>query len=705
MRNKKSQRPHGVLVLALLVAASLVLGAAGLVAFTWRTVDQEVSTRETQLVRRAIQRTSVRIGRETTSAAEWDDAFIHTEQRDLPWIDSYLAGYYHTSFDHDLTLLFDERLRLLYAAKDGRRISLDEAAPLAEAARGLAKDVQAEELRLRPGLTGADARDSSSLAWREIMLTDGRSAYLVGVASMLPSHWLLTGDKPTMIVVSGRRIDAEFLRELEADLGISQARLVWDPGAQGVGSAPLLTAAGREAAHIAWRPARPGTQVIRSAAEPIALALALLAAICLALIWQIRRLLDGLAQKGRALEDSLEELVEARDQARAGSRAKSQFIANISHEIRTPLNGVLGMAQAMEKEELSPRQRERLDVVRQSGETLLAILNDVLDLSKIEAGKLELEMADFDLSALAAGAHAAFTALAERKGLEFCLTVADEAKGRYRSDPTRIRQVLYNLISNAVKFTSEGEVRVAVIRREARLVFEVSDTGVGMDETERNRLFESFQQADASTTRRFGGTGLGLAICRELVERLGGAIRVRSRPGDGSVFTVELPLERLGDEASAAAREDEQEAAPQELSRPLKVLAAEDNAVNQLVIRTLLLQVGVEPTIVGDGAAALQAWRDADWDLILMDIQMPHMDGPTATRAIRDEEHVSGRMRTPIVALTANAMSHQVDEYLGSGMDGLVAKPIDVQQLLEAMVKVVDARQAAASPTVAASAA
>ncbi|HEY9217880.1 MAG TPA: ATP-binding protein, partial [Phenylobacterium sp.] len=228
---------------------------------------------------------------------------------------------------------------------------------------------------------------------------------------------------------------------------------------------------------------------------------------------------------------------EAKHSAEAANAAKSTFLATMSHEIRTPLNGVLGMVQAMAYDELNPLQRDRLDVIRQSGEALLAILNDVLDLSKIEAGKLELEQVDFDLGDLARGAHSAFTALANKKGLSFALDV-EPAKGTYRGDPTRVRQILYNLISNALKFTERGEIRVTAAREENGLAFTVTDTGIGIPPDRLQALFGKFTQADASTTRRFGGTGLGLAICHELVDLMKGAIAVESTPGHGTCFTV-----------------------------------------------------------------------------------------------------------------------------------------------------------------------
>ena len=402
---------------------------------------------------------------------------------------------------------------------------------------------------------------------------------------------------------------------------------------------------------------------------------------------------DGSALIMVMCEDITEEratadaLAHALDEAQAASRTKSAFLATMSHEIRTPLNGVLGMAHAMMVDELAPVQRERLGVIQESGAVLLAILNDVLDLSKIEAGKLELEVIDFDLAEVVKGAHSAFTDLANRKGLSFHFVVEPEARGVYRGDPTRLRQILYNLISNALKFTETGQVAVQVSREDGRLWFRVTDSGIGMTPEQVTQLFSKFAQADASTTRRFGGTGLGLAICRELARMMGGEIDVETAPGRGSVFRLRLDLTRVGEAGSIVAPVHDE--GPTEFP-PLKVLAAEDNTVNQLVLKALLHQAGIEPVIVENGRLAVEAWEREPWDLVLMDMHMPEMDGLTATRAIRASEARSRRARTPIIALTANAMTHQIDEYARNGMDGHVAKPIDAAALFSTLERVLE---------------
>ena len=405
------------------------------------------------------------------------------------------------------------------------------------------------------------------------------------------------------------------------------------------------------------------------------------------------QLISKLDANDRSLRATLGELVVARDEANAANVLKSQFLANMSHEIRTPLNGVLAMADVMARDELDPRQRERLGVIRESGELLLSVINDVLDLSKIEAGRLELAECDFQLEDIAEGAVSAFQVMAVEKGLRFGVTVDAGASGWWKGDPDRIRQVLNNLLSNAIKFTVEGAVAVRFsLGPTGGLRLTVSDTGIGIAQGKLPTLFEKVIQADNSTTRRFGGTGLGLAICRELAQLMGGQVTARSIEGEGSTFVVEMPLVRGVAPRAAPSAETVAEGLE---DRKLRILAAEDNATNQKVLQAVMEPLDVHLQIVPDGKEAVDAWRAGGFDLILMDIQMPIMDGVEAARIIRSIEASEHLPRTPILALTANALVHQVEAYLAAGMDGHASKPIELKRLYEAIDNAVTAAAAA----------
>jgi signal transduction histidine kinase/CheY-like chemotaxis protein len=387
-----------------------------------------------------------------------------------------------------------------------------------------------------------------------------------------------------------------------------------------------------------------------------------------------------------------QELVEAvqikASEAYAANEAKTRFLANMSHEIRTPLNGVLGMTEAMLSDPLSDQQRMRLKVIRQSGSALLTLLNDILDLSKVEAGKLEIESAPFHLGELLESVAAAFGDAAAKRGIEFSISASEQDLGMYEGDGGRLRQILFNLISNALKFTEKGRVELNVAFNGETLETTVSDTGIGIAPEHLDRLFQRFAQADASTTRRFGGTGLGLAISQELTNLLSGRIWAESRVGEGATFFVSLPLVRLEPaKAVAPANAPALPAAPTPAApdRPVRLLCAEDNEVNQMVLRALLEPFEYDLVIVDNGLQALEAYKAEAFDLILLDIQMPIMDGPAAAAAIRLYETQTSRPIIPIIALTANVMADQVQSYLALGMNQVVPKPLNIDELYGAI--------------------
>jgi len=390
------------------------------------------------------------------------------------------------------------------------------------------------------------------------------------------------------------------------------------------------------------------------------------------------------------LRRTLAQLVEAKDTAEAANTAKSQFLANMSHEIRTPLNGVITMAEIMAAGDLPAPQRQKLDVVRNSSAALLLILNDLLDLSKIEAGHVELLVEDHDLSGLLSDMHDSYSPMLRQKGLEPILFLETELDGHWRIDAYRLRQVISNLMSNALKFTHQGAITLGgrvewQSKDEATVTLTVSDTGIGIPRDKIDRLFEKFVQVDGSTTRQYGGTGLGLAICRELVAMMGGKIWIESVEGAGSTFFVQLPLTRSLSVSAPKPAPMPLSAGPLTPHPRLKILAAEDVRANQMVLQAALEHRNIDLTLVDNGAQALEAFSLERFDLILMDIQMPVMDGLAATRAIRNKERLSGLTPTPIIALSANAMDYQVASYREAGCDDYIAKPIDLTRLANAI--------------------
>ena len=388
------------------------------------------------------------------------------------------------------------------------------------------------------------------------------------------------------------------------------------------------------------------------------------------------------------LKNDARALAEARDAAQAANAAKSQFLANMSHEIRTPLNGVIGVAQALAGTDLSSQQTEMLDLIQSSGRTLQVLLSDILDLARVESGRLELSEEAFDLGRAVREAAQLYEASAREKGLQFFVEIAPEADGWIAGDLVRLKQILTNLVSNAVKFTSEGFVSLTAAAGPDRdgvptLRFSVEDTGIGFDSHTRERLFSRFEQADGAITRKFGGSGLGLAISRQLAEMMGGDLDCESEPGGGSAFILTVPYRAAEAPAATAPGFVEEE---DQARGTVRVLMADDHPVNRRVVEMILAQADVALTSVEDGAQAVQAIRDGDYDLILMDMQMPVMDGLTATREIRLHEAAMGLGRTPLVMLTANALPEHIAAAEDAGADLHLPKPFDAADLLNLVV-------------------
>ena len=660
-------------LLAVLIAVVVFCG--GLIGLG-ANADRLAREREQAQAANALQGIIREAADQVSDQANWDAALEHASNKmDLAWVVENVGSVLSQAGRSQYVYLVDPTDRSVFAMDHRQVVAPSTFAAIAAAATPLMRQVRADEAQRGPFAGRSRNRQMISKAIQANSIVRYNGGLYVLTATLIQPDFgtvLPTGPRAS-IVVTAKAIDGAFLELFGKRLLLDGVRLVGPD--QTVGAhIDLADNHGARLARISWSPHHPGADLIAVAFLPI------LIGVSIPLLLFLRG-----ERTARHLRATLAELAQARDQADTANRHKSQFLANMSHEIRTPLNGIMAMAQVMALYRLPPDQGQRLSVISRSSETLLALLNDILDIAKIEAGHLDLEHKPFDLGALAESVRALFTPIASQKGLDFQVDVSPEARGLWVGDQDRLRQVIANLVNNALKFTETGHVHVRILTTpEDDLNVTVRDTGIGLAADKLESIFDSFSQADASTARRFGGTGLGLTICRQLVEAMNGRLWAESEEGVGSVFQLVTPLTRLRAEPEAetpAATRDEP------LEQRIRILAADDNETNRQVLAAIFEQLGIDLSLCEDGAQAVTAWRGGGFDLILMDIQMPVLDGVSATKTIRAEEADAGRSRTPIVALTANAMPHQLAEYRAAGLDDCVVKPIRIVELHDAIVR------------------
>jgi signal transduction histidine kinase len=523
---------HGIVGAAAVLVVVSILGGLALMVQAARALDRMEAVDEIEITQRTITRTLERTERELTSATIWDTAYKMMGWKiDLDWADTDFAGYYREQFKHDVTFVMRSG-QVVYASRDGKRSSTEALGGLPARVAPIVADLSLDARAARRARLVSTRGEVSRTG---LMKVDGVT-YLVALAAVTPESPSVadTYDGPPAIVISAQRMDAAFIKDLADDLGLNDLVLLNHPG----GAPPnvvLRDIDGQPFGALAWKAENPGVNLLKGVAPWLLVGFLVLASAGAVLMQRV-------AEALRTLETGRVALQAAKEDAEAANAAKTRFLANMSHEVRTPLNGVLGMAQVMAADTLTEPQGRRLRILEESGRSLLTLLNDILDIARLESHAVKLRAEVFDLAAMVEASCAAFSGAAAAKGLTLDVDIAADLRGRWTGDPMRLRQVLGNLVANAVKFTDEGGVTVRVRHSGKGLRFEVEDTGMGIAAEHVPDLFKTFSQVDTSLTRAHDGAGLGLSICRELVELMGGTIGVHSSPGLGSSFHFVAPL-------------------------------------------------------------------------------------------------------------------------------------------------------------------
>lgn len=665
-----------ILLFAIIAVAALMLSVGGMVAYSASVLDNMSVRNQVRLTERRVERRLEGLREDVTSATVWNEAYEMTLASDLNWMQVNYGDYYADYMSHEVTVALDGDGKPVYASRDSEPVAPEAERAFLDAVRPLVDEIR-RGAKHRRSEGGRTAFGLEAVSTREALVLVSDEPYFISVSTVVPED--AAHDHPGVIdpIVASGISARTFVGTLARDLMLSGPRLLSPMAPASPAQLQLVATDGKIIGIIGWTPDSPGGALLVGAIPALSGLVAVLLASLVFGGMRIYRLIRDLAYNEEALDRSLAE-------AEAANAAKSQFLANMSHELRTPLNGIIAMSELLHQHQTDDRGREMARTIVSSGHTLEHVVNDILDVGKLEAGMLQFDVAPFALDEVLRSAAQLHGATAAAKGVELTLTINPNATGVYSGDRTRVAQVISNLVGNAVKFTEYGSIRITARRHHhGKLCLSVSDTGIGFDRSTAARLFQRFEQADASISRRFGGTGLGLAICVSLARMMGGSVSVRSVPGKGSTFFAHLQLERLldCDEAAAplaAARETNE-------ARELQILYADDHAVNRQVVSLILEPLGIVMTLAQDGAEALALVKASAFDLILMDVQMPGMDGLTATRLIRQHEVEHGLDRTPIISLTANAMDYDVTRSMAAGSDLHLPKPIRPAALIEAV--------------------
>ncbi len=685
MRHGSNFRLLAPLIVLALGAMAVFIGSLVLLA---KQIDNDVRRHEEDLVRRGAVGRVQELQRAIVPQTSWDEAVVNLDHRfDAKWAENNLTIYTRQLADFEWMFVLDSQDRPIYASEGDAVVAPWTYGGFREAEVAVAQLRQLEAKRppmFAPG--GANAGDvvSKALHVPLYIVKDGAPYLLIATLVQPDLGTAMPRGRRAPVVLAAMPLNGDSLKLMSERFQLENARFVMGRPPTANGEAAIsIESPSKSPISLVWTPEKPGSEMLSSAVGPIVLVLIAFTLVGTVMLTRVRG---------------------AAAQLLTSHRAQSEFLANMSHEIRTPLNGVTAIAGALERTPLTPAQAEMVGIIRGSGATLERLLSDVLDLSRIETGAVEMEQAAFHLGDAIRAVVALAGARAQEKGVDLILDLDPAAETGVLGDVVRVKQVLTNLVSNAVKFTDDGYVAVAVRREsEGHWRIEVQDTGIGFDPADKAKLFARFQQADGSVTRRYGGSGLGLAISKQLVALMGGEIDAVGAPGEGATFTVRLPLE-VAAEVQSSAPTDEQ-ASGEAPERPLRILLADDHPTNRRVVQVLLADFDVEFSLAENGEEACEAFANETFDIVLMDMQMPVMDGLTATCAIREWERVRGLAPTPIVMLTANALPEHQAASLAAGADLHMPKPIEADKLFAVLRKVSEQQAHAPRPAAAAAAA